>query len=41
VQLVSGARDAKKEISGSIQMGETAAFVCLNEKIELIKTVAF
>jgi hypothetical protein len=40
VQLVSGARDAKKEISGSIQMGETAAFICLNDSKELLKIVA-
>lgn len=31
----------KKEMSGSILIGETAAFVCLTEKIELIKSVAF
>jgi N-acetylglucosamine-6-phosphate deacetylase len=31
----------KKEMSGSIQIGEPAALICLTEKIELIKTVAF
>jgi N-acetylglucosamine-6-phosphate deacetylase len=30
----------KKEMSGCIQMGETAALVCLNEKMELLKIVA-
>jgi N-acetylglucosamine-6-phosphate deacetylase len=30
----------KKEMSGSIQMGETAAFVCLNDSKELLKIVA-
>ena len=30
----------KKEISGCIQMGEPAALVCLNEKMELLKIVA-
>jgi N-acetylglucosamine-6-phosphate deacetylase len=30
----------KKEMTGSIQMGETAAFVCLNDSKELLKIVA-
>jgi hypothetical protein len=30
----------KKEMSGCIQMGETAALICLNEKMELLKIVA-
>jgi N-acetylglucosamine-6-phosphate deacetylase len=30
----------KKEMSGCIQIGETAALACLNEKMELLKTVA-
>jgi N-acetylglucosamine-6-phosphate deacetylase len=30
----------KKEMSGSIQMGETAAFICLNDSKELLKIVA-
>ena len=30
----------KKEISGSIQIGETAAFICLNDSKELLKIVA-
>jgi len=31
----------KKEMSGSIQIGEPAALICLTEKMELIKTVSF
>jgi N-acetylglucosamine-6-phosphate deacetylase len=31
----------KKEMSGSIQIGEPAALICLTEKMELIKSVAF
>ena len=30
----------KKEMSGCIKLGETAALVCLNEKMELLKIVA-
>ena len=29
-----------KEMSGSIQIGEAATLTCLNEKRELVKTVA-
>lgn len=31
----------KKEMSGGIHMGEPVALVCLNEKMELIKTVVY
>ena len=31
----------KREMSGSIQIGEPAALICLTEKMELIKTVSF
>ena len=30
----------KKEMSGCIQMGETASLICLNKKMELLKIVA-
>jgi len=30
----------KKEMSGSIQIGETAALICLNDSKELLKIVA-